>query len=245
MKVFTLLYSRSQEDDVGNFVFFDTFKKGFPKAELFVYSNKNTSQFNKKAEELTYKNSGKFFLFDEEVEHDEFISYLIHTQDEPFYLIDPDTIWFEEMPGCFDSALAGRFIPRFYDSYVNANTFERLHTSCLYICPKKIKQIYRNIYDRFNLNYSKPFTYYLEGKRYRFDTTAQLYQLLKNYNLTYAFDESIDKKFCHLFCGSHISFVSEVYPRIKKTHKSAIENVEYAKKLKKEQDLFFLSKPWI
>lgn len=245
MKVFTLLYSRSQEDDAGNFVFFETFKKGFPKAELFVYSNNNSSQFNEKAKELTYKNNGKFFVFSEEVEHDEFISYLIYTQDEPFYLIDPDTIWFEEMPNYIDSALAGRFIPKFYDLYNDANTFERLHTSCLYISPEKIKQIYRNTLKYCDLNYIKPFVYYVGGKRYMFDTTAQLYQLLENYNLTHAFDEAIDQKFCHLFCGSHISLISKVYPELIKAHRYAIENEEYAKQLKKEQDLFFLSSPWI
>jgi len=245
MKVFTLLYSRSKEDDLGNFLFFETFRVGFPDAELFVFSNANTNKFNQVAEKFTHQNDGKFLLINKEIEHPQFINYLIQAEDKPFYLIDPDTIWFDKMPKHFDSPLAGRFIPRFYDLHANANTFERLHTSCLYISPKEIKEVYKHVDEYFNINYVEPLIYYLEGKRYRFDTASQLYQLLKSHNLIHVFDETINEKFCHLFCGSHISLVSKSYPEINEMHKLAIENVEYAKNLKKKQDLFFSSKPWI
>jgi len=245
MKVFTLLYSRSKEDDLGNFLFFETFRVGFPDAELFVFSNANTNKFNKVAEKLTHQNGGEFFLINKEIEHHQFISFLIQNENKPFYLIDPDTIWFDKMPKHFDSALAGRFIPRFYDLHANSNTFERLHTSCLYISPKEIKEVYERFDEYFNIDYLKPLIYYLDGKRYRFDTASQLYQILKNYDLISVFDESINEKFCHLFCGSHVSLVSKAYPEISETHNLAIKNVEYAKNLKKKQDLFFLSRAWI
>jgi len=245
MNVFTLLFSRSTKDNPGNFVFFKTLKKGFKNVKLNVFSNANDFEFDLIAEKYTKQYNGIFTKLKTEIEHSDFILFLINTETEPFYVIDPDTIWFDQMPKIFSKPLAGRYIPRFYDKHTDTNTYDRLHTSCLYINPKLLKEQLSNIYFANNINLISPFIYYLNSKRYRFDTAAQLFHFLNPINAVEIFNEEINKKFCHLFCGSSLEEVSKSYPMLWEIHKLAVEDSCYAMDLKNKQDILFNSLPWI
>ena len=245
MNVFTLLFSRSIKSDPGNFVFFKSFKKGFNNVKLHVFSNANDFQFNLTAERHTKQYNGIFTKLEKEVTHDDFILFLINTETEPFYIIDPDTIWFDQMPETFSKPLAGRYIPRFYDLYTEANTYDRLHTSCLYINPKLLKEQTSVIHFKGDVNLISPFIFYLNNKRYRFDTASQLFHFLNPISSVEIFNEDINKKFCHLFCGTNLEEVSEAYPELEEMHKLAVKDKCYAIDLKNKQDKLFNSLPWI
>tara|TARA_Y100000004_G_C8808786_1_gene366687 strand:+ start:15 stop:758 length:744 start_codon:yes stop_codon:yes gene_type:complete len=244
MKVFTLLFSRSQ-DYYGNLLFFDTVRQAFPKAEINVISNANSSKFDSIAEDKCLSVNANFYTLDKEITHEHFIEHLITTEEEDFYLIDPDTIWFEEMPWDLDTAIAGRYIPNYYCQNWEAFTHDRLHTSCFFVSPKRLNSLLSNSKHSVEFNLVAPFVYYVDGQRMRFDTCSQLFHFLKPYNQALTFDEELNSKFCHLFCGTHLEFIEEgMRHSLVKMHQHALSGVENAKQLVHMQNEYFKAHSW-
>jgi len=131
MEVNTLLYCRHPKDAAGNWMFFETIRKAFPVEIINVYSNDNSEEFNCVALEKCQQIGANFLLIENEIEHTNFIEALLQVVEEPFYVVDPDTIWFKEMPKTFNGALAGRLIPDFYDTYTKSNTHTKEYTLVL------------------------------------------------------------------------------------------------------------------
>jgi hypothetical protein len=243
-KVHTLLYCRSSKDEEGNFLFFKTLRTGFPNCEINVYSNANSKSFNQIAKAFALKVDANFIELPQEIEHCNFIGYFLTNEKEPFYVIDPDTIWFDEMPTEFPADIAGRYIPNFHDKYSNSNTYERLHTSCLYLNPSSIQDRISTHEFHHEFDYIRPSIFYYQNKCYRHDTCSKLYGFLKNTNTALAFNEELNNKFAHLFCGTHLSQVSQDYPELEQQYVMCKENPEQAKVFFQKQQKFFLQTPW-
>ena len=244
MKVFTLLYSRS-EDYYGNLLFFDTIRQAFPEGEINVVSNANSPEFNSIAFDKCLSIDARFGVIDTEISHEYFIEHLVSTEEEDFYLIDPDTIWFEAMPWHFDAAIAGRYIPQYYCQNWAAFTHDRLHTSCLFISPRRLQVLLNSLKGTKDCNLYAPFVYYVDGQRMRFDTCSQLFHLLKTSDQAQAFDKDLNSKFCHLFCGTHLELIEEDMRRsLTKIHQHALSGMDNAKQLFDLQNKYFMDHSW-
>ena len=95
MKVFVLQYCRTDIDLFGNCLFQDSVRNSFPDDEIIVYDNFNPIKYCSIFKEKADKIGAEFKMLKREYEHTEYILQLITQEIEPFYLIDPDTIWFE------------------------------------------------------------------------------------------------------------------------------------------------------
>ena len=244
MNVHVLLYCRAEENIIGNFLFFQTVRTGFPDQDIFVFSNNNDDQFNQLANDLCIRIGASLVILDSEVTHARHISNLLSLETNPFYIVDPDTVWYEPMPSSYQGLMAGRQIPEFYDSLSESNTYERLHTSCLYLDPIGICEELSQIDYLDEFNPITPSIYYYNEIKYRHDTTSKLYNFLKPRQKVVSFNTEINSKFAHLFCGTHLDVASKAHPQLKDCYEKVLINAEFGKTLKKEQDLFFLSSPW-
>ena len=243
MEINTLLYCRHSKDAAGNWIFFETIRKAFPTETINVYSNDNSEEFNCAALEKCQQIGANFLLIENEIEHTNFIKVLLQVREEPFYVVDPDTIWFKEMLKTFDGALAGRLIPDFYDTYTKSNTHKRIHTSVMWLDPKKIKKLLAGA-TKFDFNPFSPCTYYLNNCLYRFDSLAKLYHFLLAKGACYEFSKKENDCFAHLFCGTHLSVVGVEIEKLETMHKKAVADKKFAMSLYDQQVQYFDSTPW-
>ena len=241
INVYTLLYARTEEDVAGNTLFFSTVKKGFPNSNIHVFDNNNSAQLQAIFSEKTEDIGGVFSSLEKEVYHHAFIANLIELNSEPFYLIDPDTIWFDSMQTDFDSAIAGRLIPGFYEEFNQANLFPRIHTSCIYINPKEFKNLAASV-KQSSSNLIDPYSFCWEDIWYKFDTFSKFYCAFSGHCKN--FSESENNKFAHLFCGTHISSVKDKMPILLDMHQQTLQNMKYAQNLHKIQNEYFTQFPW-
>lgn len=245
LNTYTLLYCRDEEDVFGNFLFFESVREGFPESNITVISNANEDHFNEQAKELCESISANYIIFPDECTHHGLIDHLLKTETQPFYLIDPDTIWYSPMPQEYDAAIAGRYISAFFDVYHNANTFPRLHTSCLYLDPIRIRTQLDAAERNFEFNPVDPALFHLDDVWYRHDTLSKMYGLLKCVNEVEVFDEEVNKKFSHLFCGTHLSLVGKSIRELKEANYKVRQDRNYARQMQMMQEEYFTNNPWI
>ena len=243
MEINTLLYCRHPKDVAGNLIFFDTVRKAFPTETINVYSNQNSKEFDYVVMEKCQQMAANFVPVEEEIEHADFIASLIYSNSKPFYVADPDVIWFEEMPKDFTGALAGRLIPDFYDTYTKSNTHKRIHTSVMWLDPEKIKNLLATA-SNFQFDPFNDCTYYLNKNLYRFDTLAKLYHFLVIEDACFEFTEKENKNFAHLFCGTHLSIVGDEIKELEAMHEKAAVDRKFAASLCEQQTKYFNSNPW-
>lgn len=253
MEINTLLYCRHPKDVAGNWIFFETIRKAFPTETINVYSNQNTKEFDCKTEQKCKQISANFFLIENEIQHVDFITSLLYGRRDPFYIVDPDVIWFKKMPKTFIGAMAGRLIPNFYDPVSKTNTHKRIHTSVMWLDPQKIKNLLATASicldgNKLNLDFDfNPFNacaYYLNSCLYRFDTLAKLYHFLLTKNACYEFTEKENNGFAHLFCGTHLSSVQTEIEELEFMHKKAALDEKFAMSLYEQQVQYFNNAPW-
>jgi hypothetical protein len=243
MEINTLLYCRHPKDAAGNWVFFETIRKAFPEETINVYSNQNSKEFDCVAMKKCQQVNANFLPIENEIKHSEFIASLITLSKKPFYVVDPDVIWFKKMPKSFTGAMAGRLIPDFYDTYTKSNTHKRIHTSVMWLDPEKIKELLTTV-TWFQFDPISSCTYYLNGCLYRFDSLAKLYQFLVTKDSCYEFTKKENDGFAHLFCGTHLSVVGDEIEQLEATHKKAITDKKFAMSLYDQQVQYFNSTPW-
>lgn len=243
MQINTLLYCRHTKDVAGNLIFFDTVRTAFPVEIINVYSNQNSKEFDHVVMEKCRQIDANFVPIEEEIEHVDLITSLIYLNEKPFYIVDPDVIWFKEMPKVFMGALAGRLIPDFYDTYTKSNTHKRIHTSVMWLDPEKIKNLLTTASNFTFAPYSEC-TYYLNKNLYRFDTLAKLYHFLVIEDACFEFTEKENSNFAHLFCGTHLSIVGDEVKELEVMHKKAATDKKFAASLYEQQVKYFNNNPW-
>lgn len=138
-RVVTLVTVPSDEQLVENTLFFDTIRVGFPNAEIKVSVNGDNSEETKNIvskrcddihaeyDELSYQYHHGAWIHHEVVQAS-------NRGSEGLVIVDPDTIWFDDCQGFdFPTLIAGRFVPVMWNEFAMAISYERLHTSFLWV----------------------------------------------------------------------------------------------------------------
>ena len=156
--------------------------------------------------------------------HHEWIERLVATNDEPFWLVDTDMIFYDSFEGDkFDAPLAGYRIPEWRDDYSRAITRARLHPSLLYVRPKEVRAAAVEFISKLpegpftpmaNLFY--PLCLPFKKQMYFYDTCAMLYQAIGGQ----AFTDDQKDKYCHFNFGT---IPDLVLPRIPKADSIAMQ----------------------
>ena len=222
MKVFVLQYCRTDIDLFGNCLFQDSVRNSFPDDEIIVYDNFNPIKYCSIFKEKADKIGAEFKILKREYRHTEYILQLINQETEPFYLIDPDTIWFEPLPQHFDAAIAGTYVPPFYNPTPQAYTLPMIHTCCMYIDPIKCKNIIKESVFGDNLIHTSP-VFSWNKVKYWIDSVGLFYTLYQDQCQVFSDDDNA--KFAHLLCGTHISKVQKSAPDILKLHQKFQSNL--------------------
>lgn len=214
MNVFILASCPGPTLTKGSHLVFDTVRVGFPTANLFLDVNDMNPEHGQKLMDMGEAIGARVGTTD--TIHHDWISNLLATQTEPFFILDTDVIfWSSFEVWKFDCALAGRRIPQFYDEFTRCITRPRLHTSLLYIDPVKIRSstdayIARLEPTVFNphVKMVDPLCLPFKGKTYFHDTCSVLYNAIGGQPFT-------EK---HLECYDHMNFGTLdhlVLPRLK------------------------------
>ena len=214
MKVFILATCRKPELLPWTVLVFDTLRVGFPTAHVKVYLNNLTGTALESVEALCFGNDCEH----ERVTtiHHDWIAKLLTENQEPFWILDTDVIFFAKVEDFqFDAPLAGHRIPEFMDEFSGCITRSRLHTSLLRFDPEKIgyrlRAIRRIIPDT-------PFTPFptlvdpiivpLRSRLYFYDTCSSLYHAVGGQKF------EAEQKNC--YWHAHFGTISDlVLPRLK------------------------------
>ena len=240
MIVHILTYCKSQSSLYGNCLVFKTLRIGFPNAKVFVCDNASPIELSKEIKVLAEENDCHFVRLKKEIPHHYFLDYCIanNNTNEPIIFLDPDICFWKNCEDWkFNSLLAGRLIPKFYDDFSECITHPRIHTSFLWVSNtnKLLKKI--DSIDKFEYQPFIPFMYFIKNKWFRFDTMAMLYSLFEKQI------ESFSKKelnsYDHLFCGTHLDLVKDTLPQVNETHKQAKENYKSIRGIWEKQEKYF------
>jgi len=118
---------------------FDTLRVGFPTANVTVTGNGLPDYARAELQDAAMKVGAQFFN-ELEVTHAAWIRKLIETQNEPFWILDTDIIFYEAVEHWkFETALAGYRVPDWMDEYTGCITRSRLHPSLMWIDPVKVR----------------------------------------------------------------------------------------------------------
>lgn len=179
------------------------------------------------------------------LEHHTFLAKTLHdmasgeSAHETLVFIDPDVCFWKSCEDfSFHALIAGRRTSGFKLEKTKTITMPRLHTSFLWIPdPKKLmREIWRLRSSHFDFEPFIPFSFVMDGMWYRYDTGASLYAALSHKAESFAEDHL--NRYDHIYCGSHLDWLSNVYDA--ETEKMMKEIHTYAK----EGDLIRLKGIW-
>lgn len=215
MNVFVLATCRKEELLPYTTLVFRTLRVGFPTAEVIVTGN-DLPEFAIEEVMSACEASKCSLINGPAISHDLWLETLIDKEQEPFWICDTDIIFYSKVEDwTFSTALAGFRVPEFFDEFTNAITRSRLHTSLLYIDPKKVcKQIlaYESQFPvtPFNpppINPFAPICIPLNGRFYFHDVGSILYHAIGGT----AFNAMQKNAFFHFNFGT---IQDEVLPRL-------------------------------
>lgn len=144
MKVFILATCRKEELLPYSLLVFKTLRVGFPTADVRVHLNGSgtAALMGTEFTALPITEIG-------ETTHHDWISGLLLEQNEPFWLVDTDVIFYGKVEHWeFGGPLAGYRIPEFNDPFLKAITRARLHTSLLYVNPEYVRLAWKSYLGR-------------------------------------------------------------------------------------------------
>jgi hypothetical protein len=121
-----------------------------------------------------------------EVIHHTWIEWLVMSNADPFYLLDTDVIFYDDVESWqHTKPLAGYLTPEWADEYTGCITRSRLHPSLLYVDPEKVragisafqKSVPSAVFTPI-VNLFYPLVLPLNGRNYFYDTLSLLYHHL-------------------------------------------------------------------
>jgi hypothetical protein len=250
VKVFILATCRKPELIRATTLVFDTIRVGFPTAEIEVaWNGLEPSREMEITKEAVTKVAASFVpIF--YTPHHEWVSRIIHHEEEPVWICDTDVVFWDSMEQ-FDFSrgqLTGRYTPKFRCKFANAITQPRLHTCLLRIDTGLVKTMVSIYGDRFPDCYATPvptledliFPRYIpnwNSSPYFYDTASLLYQVVSGLSFTPEQLEAFD----HLGSATLSDLVAPHYPeyRMRETQFAILENPQLAKGSWKMQDEFY------
>ena len=219
INVFILTFCRNLDLFYGTELIFKTLRTGFPNANIRVVDNASIPEMVPEIESLAKSCSCSFQqISGNGLQHHEFILNTLsdmasgESANEPLVFLDPDIcLWkcCENME--FPGLMAGKLTPRFFLETTQTITMPRLHTSFLWIpSPEKlIKRIWKLRAARFDFEPFLSYSFVMNSKWYRFDTGASLYAAIPH-KASYFSEEHLDY-YDHIFCGSHLDWLYDMY----------------------------------
>lgn len=230
---------------------FDSIRVGFPTAEINVVLNGLASyheaEIEKECEKVSANCSNRTIY---PTVHNRWISELIRDKSEPFFICDTDVIFhenFERFDFDFQAkALAGRLIPRFFDEVTGCITYERLHTSLLYINPMIIRRQVASFKSKLctqspfyvDQDLVDPLMSVIHKQPYFHDTASQLYNAIGGKAFT---PQQLDC-YDHLNCGTYIDIAAPrmTYGKnLKSDHEKVFENPALSRGIWKQQENYY------
>lgn len=253
MNVHVLVSCRNLELWKFSTLVFDSIRVGFPTANIVVWDNHLVFNREVLLLDIVNKLGDNIRIEKDHVLHDEWINNLIEIEKEPFWIVDTDVVFFNNMENFnfgFHSIIDGIYCPRFRDQFTKYLTFQKLHTCVMRINPNRIKEraykeevffapsnIEPTITARrklFNINNDRR-TYI-----YHHDTMSELYHTLGGDKFT---DEM---KYCfgHINCGTYADLVDKKIPDyLARCHQLA-DNPELLRGSWKNDEEFYRLNPW-
>lgn len=204
MNVFILATCRKPELFPFTELVFKTLRVGFPTARVTVFFNDISNECHDHLNAIA-KDRG-CDVFQTRTIHHEWIGSLVANEQEPFYILDTDVIFYGSFEGfTFEKPLAGWRIPEWDDEFSGCITRARLHTSLLYIDPVRVREeikakcaVVPNTPFTPVVNVYNPICLPYKGRMYFYDTCGILYHLIGGQ----AFEPKHKNVYCHMGFGT-------------------------------------------
>ena len=245
-KVFIITFCRKIELFYGTRMIFDSIKIGFPDSIIVVIDNASVNEAKLRLAERCKDLGAEFVSVKNELKHWQIIQEICNRETRPFAILDPDMVFWDRCDVVDDALLSGRYIPNFYDLAFRCNTFERLHTSFWKVNdPHGLRDTIAKIHNEYpSWNPIQPQSMQTQRGWVRYDTGSVLYHSIKD--KCHVFTENELDLYDHIFCGSHIDWISNNLGRWKdafiETHKHVINgDIWKLKGIWRDQNVFFES----
>lgn len=247
MNVHVLVSCRNPELWKFSTLVFDSIRVGFPTSTIHVtFNNLGRIQEERILKEVT--GNDFFHPLSKDILHDEWIDKLIKEEKSPFWIVDTDVVFFDNMEKYqFCKSIAGIYIPKFCDPYTKYLTFNKLHTCVMYIDPVKVKgelNINRGIFFAPTIN-EPPISARRKLIRvnewtYHHDTMSEVCHTVGGSKFT---DEMKDC-FGHINCGTYADLVDKKIPGYLTRCHHLADNPELLRGSWKNDVEFYRLNPW-
>lgn len=249
MKVHILTTCLNPELEASSLLVFRTIRTGFPTAEIKVYSNNLPPTTLAKLSALCESVGATIDLIGQSFSHDDWIEALINLQSEPFWIVDPDVVFFGSVEKFKCPMMGGRFEPQFEEEWTASTHMARLHTAVMYLDPVAIRCAIREwrsrhvprIFPNAIASLVRQQFSCLNGRTLFYDSTAGLYHAFGGTPFT----DEINSRFEHLHCGSYADIISQETESLRglvDLHKRLCHDVESARGIRLEQDKYYKSR---
>ena len=221
---------------------FDTLRVGFPTTKVTVWLNRMQPEHAKLILPLADKVGSEVLPCD--TAHPKWIAELIEREKEPFFICDTDVVFWKsfEQWDFSGNAMAGRYVPQFFDVWTKAVTRPRLHTSLLFLDPGLIlKDLEKNRSLHPNNAFAPwpPMIYPLMipwwPKTYFHDVCCLLYQTIGGHRFTTSALDCYD----HLQAGTISDEIGKAYPGLSAEHAIFLDNPKLMRGLWRAHDNFY------
>lgn len=229
---------------------FKTVRVGFPTAEIVVHGHALNIAHTRAVQQLCDEVGAEFYPLPQPLFHDEWIEKLAMTLNEPFWICDTDMVFFDKVEDWqFDQAYAGRFMPQFFEEWMQCVHRPRLMTCLQYFDPVKLRGQMRAWLEQFPRFPGNPIMEFFRqhfqpvrsrsGKvtNYFCDTTAGLYNALGGQKFT----REQNACFEHLYAGSYVDIVAPhltMATDLEANHRILCENPQMARGIQVEQQRY-------
>lgn len=232
-----------------NLLTFQTVRKGFPTANIFVYGNDRDTPAKDDISLVLVRAATSINAEYRPISlhsHGEWIEKLLDGENEPFWICDPDVVFFDKVEDWFDHShdvpFAGRYEPEFWEEWTETVHVARLHPSLMWFNPTVLRAAMRAWPGRhqfFNSVQSNLFQWSWvpeHGRPLKFyDTCAGLYHALGGQQ----FNDEENKAFEHVFCSTYADLIEKQHPNLKAKHDMLFENPAAARGMWQEQQEWY------
>lgn len=227
---------------------FKTIRNGFPTAKINVFGNGLSETLRTEVAAAAINVGATWTTLVEYQTHDEWISWLMQIEHEPFWICDTDMVFFdtvEDWPR-HEWFLAGRKENEFLEEWTKSVHVERLHSCLLYLNPTKLWPMMRQWCKFASPNGfpTRPQTEFIKqqfiprGNRPMlfYDCCAGLYQAFGGYEFT----QDQNDCFEHLHCGTYSDKLEgKLSVQLGNVHKQIFKDPTLAKGMQHQQNSYY------
>ena len=231
---------------------FQTLRRGFPSAPVYVWGNNLKPEYLPAVMQAVAVTGGTFNNLQATC-HDAWIEQLVLGQAQPFWICDTDMVFFDPVELFCDAKdtdyLLWRFEPTWHEPWTNTVHIERLHTCLQWFNPGALRGAImrwarQNVPDVF-LDLKVPWIrqHFIPRKGEKtlfYDSTAGIWHALGGRKFT----ATQNAAFEHLHCGTYSEAVGKCTPlkELPAGHAAIIANPELARGIQEQQDEFYATR---